>query len=574
VDMSRAFLELAHAQTCGKCVPCRIGLGQLEKLIENVLDGKGSMASLKLMEKTALSIMESADCAIGYEAANMVYKGIIGYRDDYIEHIAHGRCTCSYNQPVPCVNLCPAQVDIPGYIALIKEGRYADSVRLIRKDNPFPTTCGFICEHPCEARCRRNMVDDSINIRGLKRVAADFAGEVDPPKCAPSTGKKIAILGGGPGGLSAAYFLQLMGHQTTVYEMLPELGGMLRYGIPNYRLPKDRLDEDIRAILKTGVKIKHGLKIGEDISINDLKNAYDAVLITIGASTDKKLGLEHEDAVGVVSAVEFLRDVGKNIIKDLTGKNVCVIGGGNVSMDAVRTAKRMGAKKVSIAYRRRVADMTALPTEVEAAVAEGIELRTLMAPSSIDVDENNHIKGIYVKPQMISAIKDGRASVKATGEEDVYIPCDILVVAIGQNIETKHFEDAGIPVSNGKIITDSTGAFKDMPGVFAGGDCASGPATVIKAIGAAKVVAANIDEYLGYHHQISVDVEIPEASLEDKSPCGRVELTEREACERVLDFEGVENCMTEKEAKQEAGRCLRCDHFGFGIFKGGRESIW
>ena len=190
VDMSRAFLELAHAQTCGKCVPCRIGLGQLEKLIENVLDGKGSMASLKLMEKTALSIMESADCAIGYEAANMVYKGIIGYRDDYIEHIAHGRCTCSYNQPVPCVNLCPAQVDIPGYIALIKEGRYADSVRLIRKDNPFPTTCGFICEHPCEARCRRNMVDDSINIRGLKRVAADFAGEVDPPKCAPSTGKK------------------------------------------------------------------------------------------------------------------------------------------------------------------------------------------------------------------------------------------------------------------------------------------------------------------------------------------------------------------------------------------------
>jgi hypothetical protein len=574
VDMSRAFLELAHAQTCGKCVPCRIGLGQLEKLIENVLDGKGSMASLKLMEKTALSIMESADCAIGYEAANMVYKGIIGYRDDYIEHIAHGRCTCSYNQPVPCVNLCPAQVDIPGYIALIKEGRYADSVRLIRKDNPFPTTCGFICEHPCEARCRRNMVDDSINIRGLKRVAADFAGEVDPPKCAPSTGKKIAILGGGPGGLSAAYFLQLMGHQTTVYEMLPELGGMLRYGIPNYRLPKDRLDDDIKAILKTGVKVKHGLKIGEDISINDLRNAYDVVLITIGASTDKKLGLEHEDAKGVVSAVEFLRDVGKNIIKDLTGKNVCVIGGGNVSMDAVRTAKRMGAKKVSIAYRRRVADMTALPTEIEAAVAEGIELRTLMAPSSIDVDENNNIKGIYVRPQMISAIKDGRASVKATGEEDVYIPCDILVVAIGQNIETKHFEEAGIPVYNGKIITDSTGAFKDMPGVFAGGDCASGPATVIKAIGAAKVVAANIDEYLGYHHQISVDVEIPEASLEDKTPCGRVELTEREACERVLDFDGVENCMTEKEAKQEASRCLRCDHFGFGIFKGGRESIW
>ena len=171
-------------------------------------------------------------------------------------------------------------------------------VRLIRKDNPFPTTCGFICEHPCELRCRRNMVDDSVNIRGLKRVAADFAGEVEPPKCAPSTGKKIAVLGGGPGGLSAAYYLQLMGHQTTVYEMLPKLGGMLRYGIPNYRLPKERLEDDVNAILKTGVQVEYGKKIGQDITIQDLREQYDAVLITIGASTDKKLGLEGEDCRG------------------------------------------------------------------------------------------------------------------------------------------------------------------------------------------------------------------------------------------------------------------------------------
>ena len=469
------------------------------------------------MEQTAKSIMESADCAIGYEAAHMVYKGLIGYRDDYIEHIKNGRCTCTYNQPVPC-----------------------DAIRLIRKDNPFPTTCGFICEHPCEARCRRNMIDDSINIRGLKRVAADFAGEVEPPKCAPSTGKKIAVLGGGPGGLSAAYYLQLMGHQTTVYEMLPKLGGMLRYGIPNYRLPKDRLDEDINAILKTGVEVKYGLKIGEDITIQQLRSEYDAVLITIGASTDKKLGLEGEDADGVISAVQFLRDVGKDEALDLTGKEVAVVGGGNVSMDAVRTAKRLGAKKVSIVYRRRVADMTALPAEIEGAIAEGIEVQTLKAPASLDIDENHHIKGMYVTPQMISEIKGGRASVKATGEPDQYIPCDVL----------------------------------DMPGVFAGGDCASGPATVIKAIAAAKVVAANIDEYLGYHHEISCNVEIPKASLHDRVPCGRAELTEREACERVCDFEGVENCMTEKEAKQEACRCLRCDHFGYGIFKGGREKLW
>ena len=574
VDMSRAFLELCHAQTCGKCVPCRIGLGQLNHFIKDVLDGNATMETLDTMEATALSIMESADCAIGYEAAHMVYKGLLGYRDDYIEHIRHGRCTCTYSQPVPCVALCPAHVDIPGYIALVGEGRYADAVRLIRKDNPFPTTCGFICEHPCELRCRRNMVDDSVNIRGLKRVAADFAGEVEPPKCAPSTGKKIAVLGGGPGGLSAAYYLQLMGHQTTVYEMLPKLGGMLRYGIPNYRLPKERLEDDVNAILKTGVQVEYGKKIGQDITIQDLREQYDAVLITIGASTDKKLGLEGEDSEGVMSAVQFLRNIGKNIITDLTGKEVAVIGGGNVSMDAVRTAKRLGAKKVSIVYRRRMADMTALPGEINGAVAEGIELQTLKAPAAIDVDENNHVKGIYVTPQMVSTIKNGRASVRPTGEDDIYIPCDVLVVAIGQNIETAHFEAAGIPVSRGKILTTSTGAVEDMPDVYAGGDCSSGPATVIKAIAAAKVVAANIDEYLGFRHEISCDVEIPEAKLEDKIPCGRIDLTEREACERVCDFDAVENCMTENEARQEAGRCLRCDHFGYGIFKGGRETLW
>ncbi len=574
VDMSRAFLDLCHAQTCGKCVPCRIGLGQLSHLIEDVLNGKATMETLDIMEQTALSIMESADCAIGYEAANMVYKGLIGYRDDYIGHIQNNRCTCTFNQPVSCVSLCPAHVDIPGYIALVGEGRYQDAIRLIRKDNPFPTTCGFICEHPCEARCRRNMVDDSVNIRGLKRVAADFAGEVDPPACAPSTGKRVAVLGGGPGGLSAAYYLQLMGHQVTVYEMLPELGGMLRYGIPNYRLPKNRLDEDIRSILKTGVEVKHGLKIGQDITIQELREQYDAVLITIGASTDKKLGLEGEDAEGVLSAVQFLRNVGKHEIMDLTGKEVAVIGGGNVSMDAVRTAKRLGAKKVSIVYRRRMSDMTALRGEIDGAIAEGIELQTLKAPASIDIDGQNHVRGLYVTPQMVSAIRDGRASIRPTGEEDIYIPCDVLIKAIGQNIETRHFEEAGIPVARGRIVTKSSGTFANMPGVFAGGDCASGPASVISAIAAAKVVAANIDEYLGYRHEISCDVKIPEPRLNDNTPCGRVNLTEREACERICDFEGVENCMTEEEAKQEANRCLRCDHFGYGIFKGGRETLW
>lgn len=574
VDMTRAFLELCHAQTCGKCVPCRVGLWQLKNLLTDVMNGTATTDTLKLMEDLATSIMDTADCAIGYEAASMVYKSLIGCREDYEEHIRQGKCTCQYTQPVPCVSLCPAQVDIPGYIALVGEGRYADAIRLIRKDNPFPTTCGFICEHPCEARCRRNIVDDAVNIRGLKRMATDFAGKVPPPECAPSTGKRVAIVGGGPGGLSTAYYLQLMGHQVTVLETLPKLGGMLRYGIPNYRLPKERLDDDIEAILSTGVEVQYGVRVGTDVTIQQLREQYDAVLISVGASTDKKLGLEGEDADGVLSAVQFLRNVGKNQNLNLSGQEVAIIGGGNVAMDAVRTAKRLGAKKVSIVYRRRTADMTALPDEIEGAVAEGIELMTLKAPSAIEVDENNHVTGIRVTPQMISRIKDGRASVKPTGEPDVLIPCQTLIIAIGQDIETKHFMEAGFPVARGKILTEKDGGFEGMPGVFAGGDCTSGPATVIKAIAAAKVVAANIDEYLGYHHIISCDVDIPEARLADRPPCGRVNMTEREAGERVCDFDGVENCMSETEAKQEAQRCLRCDHFGYGIFKGGRETLW
>lgn len=574
VDMSRAFLEICHAQSCGKCVPCRVGLGQLKNLITDVLDGKATIRTLTEIHETAKSIMESADCAIGYEAANMVYKGAIGFKDDYVEHIMYHRCLSTLKQPVPCVSRCPARVDIPGYIALVREGRYEDAIRLIRKDNPFPTTCGFICEHPCEALCRRNMIDDAVNIRGLKRMAADAAGYVAPPECAESTGKNIAVVGGGPGGLSAAYFLQLMGHQVTVYEMLPKLGGMLRYGIPNYRLPKERLDDDIQAILDTGVKVDCGKVIGKDYSIVDLKEKYDAVLITIGASTDKKLGLEGEDAKGVISAVQFLRNVGHGTQESLEGKEVAVIGGGNVSMDAVRTSVRLGAKKVSIVYRRRVADMTALPDEILGAEAEGVEIKTLMAPSRIEKDEEGNVKGIWVTPQMISNIKGGRASVKPTGEDDVFISCQTLIVAIGQDIEYQHFEEAGVPVQRGKINVEKFGGFEEMPGVFAGGDCATGPSTVISAIAAGKVIAANIDEYLGYHHEITADVEIPEPKLEDKPACGRVNLTEREAGERVKDFEGVENCMTEKEACQEAGRCLRCDHFGYGIFKGGRDTKW
>ena len=577
VDLTAAFLKMCHAQTCGKCVPCRIGLAQLSNLLEDILNGKGTMKHLTMLEETARVIESTADCAIGYTAAQMVLKGLDGFKEDFMEHILHNRCRSNLDQPVPCVALCPAGVDIPGYIALTGEGRYADAVRLIRKDNPFPTACALVCEHPCESRCRRNMIDDAVNIRGIKLAAVDNAGIVPPPPCAPSTGKRIAIIGGGPSGLSAAYYLQLMGHQTTVYEKRSKLGGMLLYGIPSYRLPRERLQEDVDAILATGVEVKTDTAVGSEpgqVSMDFLRKEYDAVYISIGAHTDKKVGIEGEDAEGVISAVEMLREVGRGRMPDFTGKRVCVIGGGNVAMDVTRSAIRLGASHTTVVYRRRKDDMTALPAEVEGAVAEGAEVLELHAPERIETDENGRVAALWASPKMIGLIKDGRPSPASSGENPVRIPCDIVIVAIGQGIETRHFEDAGIPIKRGVIQAANWSAVEHAPGVFAGGDCVTGPATVIRAIAAGKVAAANIDQYLGFDHIISVDVDIPEADFSDRPPCGRVNLKNRHLSCYSGDFSLLKEGMTLEEAQQEASRCLRCDHFGYGIFKGGRNTEW
>lgn len=576
VDMAQSFLKLCHAQTCGKCVPCRIGLGQLQMLIEDVLNGTGTLETIDLIEKTARVIVHSADCAIGVEAARMVLKGLEGFRDDYLEHVNHQRCKCRLDQPVPCVALCPAGVDIPGYVALVAEGRYADAVKLIRKDNPFPSACAFVCEHPCEARCRRNMLDDSVNIRGLKRYAVDHAGNVPVPERAPDTGKKVAIIGGGPSGLSAAYYLALMGHRVTIYEKQPKLGGMLRYGIPGYRFPRERLDEEIETILSVGgIKVYTGLSIDESKCFYNVRNEFDAIYIAIGAHRDRKVGIPGEDSKGVISAVEMLRNIGLDNPPDFKGEEIVVVGGGNVAMDAARSAIRLGASKVRIVYRRRQVDMPAMPAEVEAAIAEGCEILPLRAPMRIEADDDGNVTRFWMRPQMVGKVDaDGRTSIQDLDAENVSIPCSRVIIAIGQSIESGHFKDSGLPVHHGAIIAKSCCSIDNFPGIFAGGDCVSGPATVIKAVSAGKVAAANIDEYLGFNHIIDCDVEIPQASLADRPAMGRVNMVERFADECKDNFDLVECGMNEKEACQEARRCLRCDHFGYGIFKGGRKSEW
>ena len=575
VDMSLNYLRLCHAQTCGKCVPCRIGLGQLEVLIEQVLDRTATMETINIIERTAKGIADSAGCAIGYEAAHMVLKGIRGFREDYEEHVQHGRCISVLSYPVPCVSACPAHVDVPGYVALVNEGRYEEAVKLIRKDNPFPSACAYVCEHPCEAHCRRAMVDDAINICGLKRFAVDHA-KAEPAKILyEKTGKTVGIIGGGPGGLTAAYYLAQMGHQVTVYEQRPKLGGMLRYGIPDYRLPQEVLERDIEHILTTGINVITDVSIGRDVTMEDIQKSYDAVYISIGAHNDKKIGIEGEDAENVVSAVSLLRRIDEGNAPDFTGKRICVIGGGNVSMDATRTAKRLGAESVTCVYRRRVDDMTALAEEIEEAMAEGCQILPLQAPARIEKDAEGKVVALWTVPQIIGPYgKDGRPKPIPADVPEFRIACDYVIVAIGQAIDARPFEAIGIKTFKGMIQAEDTSSVADVDNVFAGGDAVSGPATVIRAVAAGKVAAANIDAYLGFEHKIKTDVVVPPAHLTNAPPCGRVNLKSHCTPDCKGNFDLVVEGMSRKEADQESERCLRCDYFGFGSFRGGRTGEW
>ena len=571
VEFTMAFVEMCATQSCGKCTPCRVGLNVLRDLMKSVIDGTAEPYTLDLIEETAETIYLTADCAIGYEAGEMALEAIRGFRDDFEYHLKHHACGFSQSQLVPCVSGCPAGVDIPGYISLVEAGRNTDAVRLIRADNPLPLVCGYVCEHPCEMNCRRGMVDDPMNIRGLKRYAVDHMETDYRPNMAPSTGKRVAVVGGGPAGLSCAYYLAVMGHDVTIFEARHHLGGMLRYGIPSYRLPRERLDSEIQWILDCGIHVHLDEKI-EDLAA--LREDYDAVYLAIGAHSDRKLGLEGEDAEGVVSAVQMLRQIGDDDIPDFSGKRVCVVGGGNVAMDVARSSVRCGAEKVTIVYRRRVADMTAQDEEIAGAAAEGCELLELNAPLRI-ATENGHVTGLVVQPQIIGGPKGGRPAPRAAKADEVTIPCDYVLVAIGQAIESAPFGAQGIPTNRGRIVAAEDGSIEGFEGLFSGGDCVSGPATVIRAVNAGKVAASNIDNYLGFDHVIDKhDLSMPAVQFKGKIACARCEMKSREAADRKCDWELVEHGLTEEEALQEASRCLRCDHFGFGAFRGGRIMEW
>lgn len=572
VAMQLDLLRAGGCQTCGKCVPCREGIAHIEMLLEEVLAFSADSDALDEIRAQATVVRDTADCAIGWHAAEVLLAGLDSFKEEFENHVKQGKCREGVAQTVPCETLCPAHVNVPAYIALAGSGDYAGAIGMIRKDNPFPTACAFVCEHPCENRCRRTLIDAPINIRGIKKFAVDqlAADQVPTPAPAAPTGKKVAIVGGGPSGLTCAYFCALMGHEVHVLEMRKQLGGMMRYGIPAYRFPRERLDEDIRAIVSAGnVSVHTECRIDAE-GMRRLSEEYDAVYVAIGAQGGKTLKLDGADAEGVMSAVDLLTKIGDDEYPDFTGKNVVVIGGGNVAMDCARTSVRAGAASVTVAYRRRLEDMTALRAEIDSAMQEGVEMMTLQAPDHIEV-ENGQAVALHTQPQFIGPVKRGRPAPQKADKPPVRVPADVVLIAVGQDIESAPFEEAGMQADRTYFeADDGLKSVGSLDNVFVGGDCQVGPKTVIIAIGAGKVAARNIDDYLGFNHELDCGVEVPPAAANWRQPCGRVNIVERPARERKGDFDAVEVEMSAEEAFQEARRCLRCDHFGCGVLDEGR----
>ncbi len=470
---------------------------------------------------------------------------------------------------------CPAGVDVQGYVSLADLGHYDQALSLIKERNPLPVVCGRVCVRKCEVNCRRNLVDEPVGINFVKRFVAEAGDRKKSlPEKKPATGKKVAIVGGGPAGLSCAYYLALLGHQAKIFEAMPALGGMLRWGIPEYRLPKAELDREISEILGLGVEVALGRKLGKDFTIASLreKDKFDAVFLALGAPLGKKMEVPGEDAEGIESGLDFLRDSVLKGPRKLHGK-VVVVGGGNSAIDAARTALRSGASEVAILYRRTRKEMPAHHEEVDAAEKEGAKLEILAAPIEV-ISQNGRLKALKcIRMELGAPDASGRRSpVPIKGSEFEY-PCDFVFAAIGQGIDPdpikQEAENLRPALGRGGVIkVEEVTMVTSVPGVFAGGDVVLGPSVVIDAIAQGRRAAMAIDQYLAtgelkktqaaFVSRRDLFGTIPERMFDEVKKSPRHHLPEREPLERKHDFKEFEFSLSEPDMKAEAQRCLEC----------------
>jgi NADH-quinone oxidoreductase subunit F len=562
VDVAHYFLSFTQAESCGKCVPCRLGTKQMLDILNDITHGRGKLEDIDLLLSLGEQVKAGSLCGLGQTAPNPVLTTIRYFRDEYEEHIKRHHCraaVCEGLVSAPCSHVCPANIDVPRYIRFIAQGKPAEALAVIREKIPFPTVCGLVCFHPCEAKCRRAQLEEAIAIRMLKGYAAkhDTGLWKEKLKVAPATGKKIAIVGSGPAGLTAAYYLAKQGHSVTVFEALSEPGGMMRVGIPDYRLPKDILMAEIKEIENIGIEIRTNTRID---SLDELfKEDYSAIFLATGAHQGTKIGVKGEDGPRVMECVDFLRDVslGKKVE---VGNKVAIIGGGNAAIDAARTALRLGAKEVTIVYRRTQTEMPASPEEVKEAIAEGVHIDYLVTPSRI-ISRNGKVDLENIRMKLGEMDASGRRRPEPIEGSEFITSYDTIIAAIGQRPEIPGRFNLSLGRGN-TIEVDPDTLATSKEGIFAGGDVVSGPASVIEAIAAGRQAAISIDKFLGGKGEIEETLAPPEgelAPLEEAEEQWRPPMPTVPVEQRLSNFIQVELGYNDEIAIGEAKRCLRCD---------------
>ena len=567
VDTARFYMDFIQEESCGKCTACRVGTKRMLEILNRITSGEGREGDIEALLELGDTIKDSAMCGLGQTAPNPVLSTIKYFRDEYEDHIRLKKCeagVCAELVSSPCENTCPAGINIPGYMSLIATGNYIGAARIMLRDNPFSGICGRVCTHPCELRCRRGTVDEEMNICELKRFATDWAYKTGFPsdeeyQPAAKLDKKIAVIGAGPTGLTGAYYLARKGYQVDVFEAEDKPGGVMAYGIPEYRLPWSIIEHEIDNICRTGVRIHCGKKI-KGAQFEALKKDYDAVLIAIGAQKAMEMGLPGENLEGVYHGLDFLKRVALKGDIDLTGKKIAVIGGGNTAIDSARTAVRLGASEVQIIYRRTRDDMPADKVEIKDALEEGVILRPLLNPASF-IGENGVLKCVALEEQTLGDFdKSGRRVSVPTGNitEEAF---DVVIPAISQKPDLD-LVDTDMQRIGSRIKADRYTQATSEEGIFVGGDASRGPKDIVNAVGDGKLAASGIDLYLGGDGILEkgFEQEISDNHIEgDIVPHCRFLTRQMDSKDAITGFMERNLGMHELDARAEASRCLRCD---------------